>query len=321
MAGIDEAGFGPVLGPLTVSAVVFGVPDAKADADLWDELAPAVAAKPGKRHAGVAVGDSKRIYSPKTGLVHLERGVLGFLAAVNDEIGTLRALLGRLCPEAVEQMAGYPWYREADVEIPVDADATDLRLRSNGLRTALEAAAVTFLGAASRVLLVDQYNRMVAATDNKATTLGDQTFSLIDWVWRNRPTGQSVRVMVDRQGGRRHYLPHLQRMYPGGSAYQILVEQPDHSGYRLAFGSEHLEVHFLRKGESRQMPIALASMTSKYLRELFMKLLNRYWIGQPGGADLKPTAGYYTDGHRFLIDIAEARKRLGTPDHLLIRSR
>ena len=82
LAGIDEAGFGPVMGPLVVSAVVFGAGD-QAGADLWALLAPAVAKKPAKRHAGVAVGDSKRIYSPATGLVHLERGVLGFFSLLD----------------------------------------------------------------------------------------------------------------------------------------------------------------------------------------------------------------------------------------------
>ena len=50
------------------------------------------------------------------------------------------------------------------------------------------------------------------------------------------------------------------------------------------------------------MPVAMASMLSKYTRELFMDRLNAWFIGHQ--SDLKPTAGYAQDGKRFLDDIA-----------------
>jgi len=209
IAGIDEAGFGPVLGPLVVSAVVFETPG-DGEVDLWRQLAPAVARAPRKRHAGVAVGDSKRIYSPSTGLVHLERGGLGFLSLLDQSCDSLRGLLAWLGPDALAAMDEYPWYRGADVALPVEADATDLRLRANGLRTAMADAGIRLLGGQVRLLPAGHFNRLVAATDNKATTLCDQTFALIDWVWRNRPHGASVRLVVDRQGGRRRHPPILQ---------------------------------------------------------------------------------------------------------------
>jgi len=61
-------------------------------------------------------------------------------------------------------------------------------------------------------------------------------------------------------------------------------------------------------------------MVSKYLRELFMKLLNRFWTDRVG-AHLVPTAGYYTDGQRFLADIADALRTLDIDQALLVRSR
>ncbi|NLF32976.1 MAG: hypothetical protein GX591_19085 [Planctomycetes bacterium] len=319
IAGIDEAGFGPLLGPLVVSAVVFEAPG-DGEVDFWRQLAPAVAKAPGKRCAGVAIGDSKRIYSPATGLVHLERGGLGFLSLLEQPCQSLRALLAWLSPEVLGAMEEYPWYRQADLALPLEADATDLRLRANGVRAAMAAAGMKLLGAQVRLLPEGHFNRLVAATDNKATTLCDQTFSLIDWVWRNRPRGASVRIVVDRQGGRQHYLPILQRMYPHGGTFRILAEQGDHSGYVMAGEDGTLDLHFLAKGESLHLPIALASMVSKYLRELFMALFNRFWAARVG-AHLVPTAGYYTDGRRFLADIAEAVRTLGVDEALLVRSR
>ncbi|MFW6153891.1 MAG: hypothetical protein ACOC95_01615 [Planctomycetota bacterium] len=319
IAGIDEAGFGPLLGPLVVSAVVFEAPGG-GEVDFWHRLAPVVAKVPSKRHAGVAIGDSKRIYSPSTGLVHLERGALGFLSLLERSCDSLRGLLRWLAPDVVAAMDDYPWYRGADLALPVEAEATDLRLRVNGLRDAMAAAGMTLLGGQVRLLPAGHFNRLVAATDNKATTLCDQTFALIDWAWRNRPRGESVRIVVDRQGGRLRYLPILQRMYPRAGTFRILAEQADHSGYAMATGAGDLDLHFLSKGEGRHLPIALASMISKYLRELFMRLLNRFWADRVG-AHLVPTAGYTTDGRRFLTDIADTLRTLSIDQGLLIRSR
>ena len=45
-------------------------------------------------------------------------------------------------------------------------------------------------------------------------------------------------------------------------------------------------------------------MTAKYLRELYMGGFNLYWQSLLPG--IKPTAGYYNDGKRFLDDLKQA---------------
>ena len=321
VAGIDEAGFGPLLGPLVVSAAVFEAPDDIADGDWWSVLAPAVTKTPRKRGVGVAIGDSKKLYKPATGLEHLERGVLAALAAAGDPPASLRALLERLAPSIAGEMQGYPWYRDQDVQLPTAADATGLRLRAKGLRAAMDAAGMRLLSARSEVLLVGRYNRLVAAIDNKATTLLDQTARLIDWARRSHVDGGDTSIFVDRQGGRMRYAPLLSRLFPDARGKKILTERPALSAYRLSMTAGAIEVHFARGGETRHLPVALASMMSKYVRELFMGMLNRYWAAQLDGASLRPTAGYYVDAQRFCKDIAVARRRLDTPDELLVRSR
>ena len=72
-------------------------------------------------------------------------------------------------------------------------------------------------------------------------------------------------------------------------------------------------------GESRHLLVALASLISKYVRELLMESFNAYWSREVPG--LRPTAGYYQDGLRFLKDIQPHLKRLGLTREGLVRQR
>jgi ribonuclease HII len=85
---------------------------------------------------------------------------------------------------------------------------------------------------------------------------------------------------------------------------EVLEETPERSSYRLDRPDAPWLVRFEEKGESHHLPIALASIYSKYLRELVMVCFNRYWAQYVTG--LRPTGGYYADGQRFLTDIKAA---------------
>ena len=310
LAGIDEAGLGPILGPLVVSGTVFEVPDELVGRSLWRPLASAVSRKPGRRTGRVMIADSKKVYNPQAGLLELERGVLASAGTMGAEHASLRGLLAWLAPEAGAELAGYPWYASAELTLPRACEAVDVRLRANGLRDAMAKAGIRLAGLRSEVLFEGRFNQLIAATDNKATTSMDQTAKLIWWAWGHRRPGVRMRIDVDRQGGREHYLPALQRLFEAGR-FKILIEKPEHSGYAVASDGCELEIHFYEKADDLHLPVALASMTSKYLRELFMALLNAYWAGHV--PNLRPTAGYYTDGWRFLQDIDAACQRLNTP--------
>lgn len=80
-----------------------------------------------------------------------------------------------------------------------------------------------------------------------------------------------------------------------------------------------VEVHFRKECEQFSFCTALASMTAKYLRELHMVLLNRYWADQI--PDIKPTAGYPQDAGRFIGEVEGIRRQLGIDSGLLVRSR
>jgi hypothetical protein len=60
-------------------------------------------------------------------------------------------------------------------------------------------------------------------------------------------------------------------------------------------------------------------MLCKYLRELCMHSFNSWWCGQIQG--LRPTAGYYLDGSRWLTDVEPHLVRLGISREALVRVR
>lgn len=322
IAGIDEAGFGPLLGPLVVSAACFDVPEEHADGCLWKRLASCVAKTPGKRRGGsVVIADSKKVYgrNKEGGLGHLERAVLGLLATRDRRPATLAQLLACLAPGAAEQAREYPWHADCADPVPANITATDLALSSNVLEAGLASAGVRLAALRAECLFVGHYNRLVAATRNKSTTLLDTTCRLLAYLWGKHPgPGQTLRIHVDRQGGRQHYRPALQRTFEGFD-FAVLEETETRSSYRMTSAGKTALIHFTVGGEDECLLVALASMTSKYLREVLMAGFNRFWASHVPG--LVPTAGYYVDGQRFYNDIAPAVQRLGIDPAILLRER
>jgi hypothetical protein len=125
-------------------------------------------------------------------------------------------------------------------------------------------------------------------------------------------------VHVDRQGGRMHYLPGLQQVFEG-ARFKVVDESEQLSEYTMEHLGRRGRFVFAVGAEDRQLGVALASMLSKYLRELYMKLFNRYWIAQVG--PLAPTAGYYSDGRRFYRQIAPTVERMGVDPSRIYRMR
>lgn len=319
VVGIDEAGLGPVLGPLVVSAAAFSLPDELIDVPMWDLLAGAVARKVSRRSGAIAIDDSKKLYTSKKagGLHHLERGVLAMLTAADRQAGSLRQLLQTVSPEALDELAGYPWYVQADMPLPTAGGATDVLLAGNAVRAAMDEAGMKMIGMRSEVVFAGQFNRLLDATGNKATATFGVTCRLIARALQ-RTAGRRVLVCVDFQGGRRHYLPALQRAFDGAT-FKVLQESDTLCVYRIDWQGRQAEVRFAVGAEKNHLPVALASMLSKYVRELFMSAFNEFWAGHVPA--LKRTAGYYVDGRRFYQDIQPALRRLDIDESLIYRNK
>lgn len=324
VAGIDEAGLGPILGPMVMTSAAFGVPDGRADCNLWELLDRRVCRDlRGARKGRLAYADSKKLYhrGKADALAVLERSVLCMVLAGREDAAfpaTLADLLQAVAPGSPEEAAGYPWYGPCELPLPTCGTATDLELAANALKVAMRDAGVDLLGLNCRPMLVGRFNRMIGATDNKWTTAFDATCGLLHELWIGWPDERFVQATVDRQGGKQRYVEPLRRVFASASL-KVLEESDRRSVYRLTRDGRTMEVRFCVDGETQCLSTALASMASKYLRELFMHLLNAYW--QQHLPDLKPTAGYYQDGRRFLGEITPVAQTLNAPMDLLVRNR
>jgi hypothetical protein len=327
VVGIDEAGYGPLLGPLVVSATAFDVPvaaikesaDPAVGPDLWKLLSDSVMRSASKRDPRVAVADSKKLHGKgggNHGLLLLERAALAFMMQLGEMPTGLRELLRGVCPHVLGQLGGYPWYAGADVELPTDCGRDAVGLQRNALGRSLADAGVRFRGAWVEVLPEGHYNRQIEATRNKAVVLFGRTTRLIQRV-ADSVGPHPLRIWIDRQGGRTGYRRPLMTAFEDAQL-EVLEESPDRSGYRLNRRPAPWAIRFVKEGETHHLPIALASIISKYVRELFMISFNRYWCSQVAG--LRPTAGYYEDGQRFLADIQDCEACRCVDRQMLVRA-
>jgi len=306
--GIDEAGYGPQLGPLTVAAAAFDVPDD--DADLWASLAGAVAQARAGRAGRLLVADSKIVYAGGKGLADLERAVLAFLLAGGAGApASFSGLLEHLCGDA-GAARNAPWWN--DSPLPVAADADGVRAAAASLADA--SGRVRVLRLAARIVPAGSFNALLTRHRNKSVLLFQQCMALVDDMLA-RLAGD-LTFLIDKHGGRHYYDPLLVNHF-FGRPVRTLSESPRSSSYEIALGDRTLRLTFAEKADAAHLPVALASMTAKYLRELGMTCFNAYWCGRVGG--LRPTAGYAADSARFLAAI---RPLLEDGDeHNLVRQR
>ena len=314
--GIDEAGFGPILGPLVVSSSTFSLPHDLIGADLWQILRKSLANKR-KRLAGrLLIADSKKAYSKSLGIKHLERTVLACLRCLGKEPATLTELIKLLCPDCLERLSDYPWYKGAG-GCRIAAELADIKLVSTVLNDDLTTNGIKLLELKSCCLDVGHYNKMVNSVKNKARVLFTATSRLIKSAF-DKFGGDELQIMVDRQGGRVRYRANLQRMFEGVEL-KILSESPAASSYELRADGKKMRLHFVVGADERFLPVSLASMVSKYLRELLVANINRYFAGFH--TDLKPTAGYWKDGLRFIEDLKTNIPHVEYDDEQLVRCR
>jgi ribonuclease HII len=264
--GIDEAGYGPTLGPLAIVA---------ACADPGDPVALSA------RLRDLGVADSKQVHASGD-LAPLERVALPGLAWLSGLSPTSAADVFALLGEPPASREGVPWMAGAEaLRLPLAAGTVPEWNLPHG-----EAR-----GMRGRLLHPRQLNAHRRQGVNRAAAELDVVRELLAAAIPD-PAVPAV-VTCDRLGGRKRYGDLLARAWPGCAPLTVEETSP-----ACRYRSGMVDVAFLVGGEDAEPLVALASCIAKYARELHMHLLNSYWCQRFRW--LKPTAGYPEDAKRWL---------------------
>jgi len=293
--GIDEAGYGPLLGPLVIGAAAFRLPDGPGP-EIRERLRGIVCRAGGRlRRDGlpVPVDDSKKIH-PRYGVPGLARGVSALAAAAGRAPPAhLADWLERFGDRGASAFSD-PWYERPEAErLPAWEAPPDLRAR-------FLLRGVEPLGIEVSPVTPAELNEAFDATGNKARVLFLATVALLVRALERWP-GEDVVAVLDREGGRLDYAGYLADAFP----FQAVVREPSGPGesrYAFREGGRMVRLVFATGGDDRDLATGLASMAAKMTRELFMGRLNAWFTSRMPG--LAPTAGYVEDGRRFLADAA-----------------
>ncbi len=184
-----------------------------------------------------------------------------------------RELWEVLTPESAQDLLSGPW--GLDLPLPVWAERTgefpDLR------------AAVRIVEIRSRLLLPEALRGKNKHRMNLRAFLEHVEASGAPW------------ALLGKLGGMVHYAPHL----PEGT--QIVEESRDRSVYDTG----RVTLAFVRNADSRLLPVAMASVVGKYVRELLMLSVNRLL----GHDEAIPWASGYHHDPRTRMLVAEAQRR------------
>ncbi len=270
--GIDENGLGPLLGPLVVTAVAFETP--KYDREAFYRIA--------RQH--LHADDSKKVFS-RTRLKAAEAATLSWLDVFGVAPLTHAELVEQICrPIPLRLLCGrdVPEYcRPSSIPLPVWSSSFPQDNAKLG-RSALISAG--FAPAAVSVLSVcpGAFNAATAAPDMNKFRFD---FYLMMELARDltRDFAGDVLCLCGKVGSTKRYGRWLDRQ--GLGKHSIEEESREISSYKV---DEIGHISFIKDADDLHLPVAVASMIGKYIRELHMFEVNGL-LAEPG---MRPASGY-----------------------------
>jgi ribonuclease HII len=314
IVGVDEAGYGPNLGPFVMTSVACRVDDALADACLWTALAPVVRRAADAADGRFPVDDSKAVYNATRGLAALEHSVLA--ALWRDASTPLSTFLECFCASpTLAELGGEAWYTGAG-GLPRHAPADEVAGAASRFDGACAEAGIHSWKACSVVVCTPRFNALLDAAGSKGAVLADALGELLRAAHSLAPADEALTFHIDKHGGRNAYAAQIQHAL-SADFVQPLREGMSASVYQVLGVGRDMRLTFRPRCDSAHFCTALASMVSKYLRERLMEEFNRFWLERTPG--LKPTAGYPGDARRFFDAIRPAAEQLGIAEAALWR--
>ena len=213
MIGVDEAGYGPNLGPLVVAASAWQVestslepcktpsPPATFGADsrsgptavatqfqadlshlgaidLYQRLAPVVVPHwdGGKN---LAIADSKTLYAPAVGPERLELGVHTVLHMMRTAPQTWSELVGILEADSDGRRAQLPWHQNYDCQLPISASESRIFDLSKQLQERCHDSEAIPVKLQAQLVFPAEFNDLVQYYGSKGAALSHVTLSLV----------------------------------------------------------------------------------------------------------------------------------------------
>lgn len=291
--GIDEAGYGPNLGPLVMTAVIAEGPDERAP-DVWKDLKATVARANG--HAKrLWVDDSKALLTNGKGRDRLEAACMATLVASGIEMPrTFGALLSALEAGTLADVELGHWLEAEDCPIPSD-DTLELLERIQALQ-ALVNAPWRIVAVRTVVVGPARFNDGIDKTGSKAKVHFEAFARLLLGIWDRAADGMTTCVCGDKHGGRHFYLEPLLDVFE-----DVWIDRgpegPELSQYTVRGSGRRVELSLRPRADADDGLVALASIVSKAVREFWMDIFNAHWLARI--PELRPTAGYPNDSARF----------------------
>lgn len=302
LIGLDEAGYGPNLGPLVVAATVWEVPGDPRRFDPWLAFEGVVSRAADTTRCTIHVADSKAVHSAAAGIAAIERSAAAILRLADRRAATLFSQWDVLTGCGDRAGCGEPWFNGEDLPLPLSPEPEGFVELITRWSERCDAAGCRLVAVACDVVPARRFNEAVIATGTKGRVLSESTLAVLRRVWD--PSADTLAlVLCDKHGGRGRYADLLADAFP--DHMPLGLEESRHlSRYLVGAG----EVRFQARSEEH-LPVAAASIVAKYLREACMAAFNRFWLARRPG--LKPTAGYPLDAKRFFAEVEADAAALG----------
>lgn len=331
LIGIDEAGYGPNLGPLVIACSAWLLP-LKNDLPVESLLAalqPAFQAKPWRpKSKFIPLGDSKAIHAGADKNIGLRVGVDYWLRQLAPLSLGGKGFIRQLDADfSADESKLAPWYRSVtDSTTHQDDDGPNVEVVERA-DAAVDRIGLKLVGLTAKIVDEASFNRGCQAFGNKAGLLSLESIALarrcleamvsIDRSWVRDRSLRSIHFFFDKHGGRNRYQAPLSQVMPE-LWFNRIIEGTLRSTYTSTWADLPIEISFVAKGD-RWLPPALASMTAKRLREMSMAGFNQFWRSHL--PDIAPTAGYPVDAARFRKAIESKAAELGFDEQTWWRCR
>jgi hypothetical protein len=219
LIGMDEAGYGPNLGPLVVAATAWHVDDtgtlstsahstggpASAGRSSANSATTALLTRPKPRknlkpqiaehhdlyrrlrnvvakspsERRVPIADSKVLYNPAAGLRQLERGLHAVLLTMQQQLSCWSGIVQYCGADPESRHRRVCWPDGFDCKIPSHATIDEVERLGARFARACQAASVRPLVVRARLVFAEEFNDLVAHFGNKATALSHVTVQLL----------------------------------------------------------------------------------------------------------------------------------------------